>query len=296
MMSPAAQVLLFELCLISASTGGFVPVVLMHGITASNSSLDHVKSLLESTFPGIYVRSLEVGNGSEDSILMPMNEQAQTICDEIRSDSQLAGGPINAIGFSQGGLVMRGYLERCNDPPVKNFISWVSPQGGQFGCPSINVIPVLNISCAHLFDCCAYSVQDELSFASYWINPFKYQDYVDRSVYLADLDNLRPTKNATYKSNVLKLDNFVMSYSHVDTILNPPLTGWFGFYNPGQAKSIQNLEDTDMYQQDWIGLRTLAESGRLHRFSTQCQHGDYDSSCFDSFFVPNVIPFLNVTR
>lgn len=78
-------------------------------------------------------------------------------------------GAINLIGFSQGGIVTRGFLERCNNPPVLNYISWVSPQGGQFGVPGwFNTTEERIID--DIVECCAYSklFQDNLSVAGYW--------------------------------------------------------------------------------------------------------------------------------
>lgn len=81
-------------------------------------------------------------------IFMHMDDQVQTYCDNVRNDPNLANGYINkqndyfiliynisiirfnAIGFSQGTLITRGYVERCNDPPVFNYIGWVGPQDG----------------------------------------------------------------------------------------------------------------------------------------------------------------------
>lgn len=279
-----------------AYSASYTPVAILHGITATSESLAFMKQFIEKLLPGVYVHNVEVGNGGVDSIFWNMDHQVQTVCAALKNDSRLAGG-VNVLGVSQGGLGMRGYLERCNDPPVRNFISWVSPQGGQFGCPSVGDIRYLNVSLDDLFDCCAYDdwVQDLLSFSGYWIDPYRYKAFVDRSRFLADLDNLRPTKNEQYKKNILNLENFVMSYSLIDTTLIPRETGYFSFYAENSVSQLVPLEDTDMYKQDWIGLRTLQESGRLHRFTTTCEHGDYASSCFQKYFLENVIPFLNVT-
>lgn len=38
----------------------------------------------------------------------------------------------NAIGFSQGGLFTRGYVQRCNNPPVHNLVTFGSPHMGKF--------------------------------------------------------------------------------------------------------------------------------------------------------------------
>jgi hypothetical protein len=43
----------------------------------------------------------------------------------------------------QGAILMRGYLERCNQPKVKNFISWVSPQMGVYGVPNVRCFPLV---------------------------------------------------------------------------------------------------------------------------------------------------------
>lgn len=59
-------------------------------------------------------------------------------CFELAHDDKLNAAPgINIVGTSQGGIIARAYLEQCNNPPVLNFISWVSPQGGQFGVPGL---------------------------------------------------------------------------------------------------------------------------------------------------------------
>jgi hypothetical protein len=52
-------------------------------------------------------------------------------------------------------------------------------------------------------------------------DPFALDKYVDRNIFLADINNEGPNKNPTYKKNVLTLDNFVMSYSTADTVPFP---------------------------------------------------------------------------
>ena len=42
-----------------------------------------------------------------------MDEFAKT----VQSDPKLAGG-FNVVGLSQGGLVVRGYIQQYNNPPV----------------------------------------------------------------------------------------------------------------------------------------------------------------------------------
>ena len=124
-----------------------------------------------------------------------------TLCEELSQDKNL-GEEVTLIGFSQGGLIGRGFMrmlgfvlfvslpcfcfvsfyssalvgvraflitehfkEKCNVPAVKVFISWVSPQMGIFGIPYLNLLPL-----DEAFDLVVYDkeLQDLFSFASYW--------------------------------------------------------------------------------------------------------------------------------
>lgn len=48
---------------------------LLIGINANKGSLDHVVQLLQKNLPGVYVVNVEVGNGAQDSLRMPVPEQ-----------------------------------------------------------------------------------------------------------------------------------------------------------------------------------------------------------------------------
>jgi len=278
--------------LFSIVSCAYIPTVLMHGIVGEAEQLSHTRDLLSKYFPGMYTVSIEIGNFPKfDSVFMSLDEQIDSFCKQLASDKNLTNG-INLIGYSQGGVIARSYLERCNNPPVINFISWVSPQGGQFGVPNLGNLS--SDALDDIFDCCAYDegVQDLFSFASYWRDPWQLDNYVEYCQVLPDINNERSKKNASYKKNILNLKNFVYSYSEVDVTLKPKETGWFGVFAPNSEDVVIPLEQTDLWNKDWIGLKTLYNQGKLHKFSTNCGHGDYYSSCFDSHFIENVIPFL----
>jgi len=46
------------------------PVVLMHGVTATASDMDELAGWLRESFEGIYVVSIEIGNGFDDSFFI----------------------------------------------------------------------------------------------------------------------------------------------------------------------------------------------------------------------------------
>lgn len=96
------------------------------------------------------------------------------------------------IGFSQGGLLSRGYIEMCNQPRVHTFVSWVSPQAGVYGVPTTTAkcLELLhNSSLCNLlldgFGLVVYSdiLQKSFSFSGYWKDPFQLDKYVLRNMY-----------------------------------------------------------------------------------------------------------------
>eukprot|EP00005_Dracoamoeba_jomungandri_P001287 CAMPEP_0174252088 /NCGR_PEP_ID=MMETSP0439-20130205/1713_1 /TAXON_ID=0 /ORGANISM="Stereomyxa ramosa, Strain Chinc5" /LENGTH=300 /DNA_ID=CAMNT_0015332581 /DNA_START=34 /DNA_END=936 /DNA_ORIENTATION=+ len=277
----------------------YTPVVLMHGINDDAGSMEHAKELIESKLPGVYVRALEIGDGKFDSIFWSSNHQVKKMCSLLQDDKNLTGKKINLIGFSQGGILSRGYLEKCNDPPVKNFISWVAPQMGVFGVPEVGHIKYLNWTLDEIADLFIYDkfFQDLLSFAGYWRDPYDLKKYATHCTYLPLINNnpASGTPTDSYKKNILSLENFIMSYSSADDVLIPKETGWFGAYAADTTKVIIPLEQQQFYTEDWIGIKTLADTNRLIRFETNCSHPDYHSSCFDYFFNKNVMPYLSAT-
>eukprot|EP01137_Pigoraptor_chileana_P011287 Opistho-2@61897 len=313
-VSNCIAAVLVACCLVQLASGKVLPIAIMHGISASASSLDFMAKFIAEKVPGIYVKNLEVGNGDVDSFFMPMEKQVDSLCRQLKEDTNLAGG-FNLLGVSQGGLVARGYLERCNDPPVHTFISWVSPQAGQYGVPIVNDAcnkVTKNATYCELLDdifnkiSYAGALQAHVTFAEYWKDPFALTEYATDSRYLADINNerglacpdddtacFRGSVNATYKNNMLALENFLLIHSAVDDTLVPMATSAWGFYAPGDLTQIIPLEDSYIYRNDVNGLRTLDATGRLRRFTTMCAHADYSSECFQKYFGDFVVPFLS---
>jgi palmitoyl-protein thioesterase len=242
--------------------GKYRPVVLFHGLLASAEAMSHAQKWIEADFPGIYTLNCEVGDGKHDSLEMPMDEQAEKLAHCIQSDKTLReAGSFNLIGHSQGGLLTRAYVERYNDPPVHNLLSWAGPHGGQYGVPDVNAYCHDDIpGCAildDLFDLllnggsASEYVQKHVSFATYWRDPYNVPDYLKYSEFLADVNNDRAAKNATYKKHLSSLNTYLLLYSSVDTIVIPRSSPWFQYYEPGQESKVLELRDTPQYKEDW---------------------------------------------
>lgn len=267
------------------------PVVLMHGIAASANDMDELSGWIREVYSNIYVFSVEIGNGPDDSFFLPMNRQVELFCSAIDANPNLKNG-FNLLGFSQGSVIVRAAVERCS-LPVYNLITMNGMHQGIFGVPNHESIPP---ELREIFSEFVYDdiLQNTLSIAGYWRDPYHLHKYLKRCHFLPDINNELPIRNETYRLNMLKLNAFVMTYSDVDQIIEPPQSGWFlGF----QSKSIEveSWNQSRQFTDDLLGLRTLWEEGKLHFFTSHTPHGDSNHAPNKQFIFQNIIPFFNNT-
>ena len=267
------------------------PTVLMHGIVASASDMNEVAVWLQSSLSEIYVVSIEIGNGVEDSFLWPLDKQVKHFCEQVNNNSQLQHG-FNLLGFSQGSLIVRAAVERCS-LPVYNLITLSGLHQGVFGIPYLLSIPE---HFRHLISRFAYekTIQDRLSPANCWRDPTDLDRYKVDCHFLPDINNERITRNETYRSNIIKLNAFVMTYSDIDEVVTPKESGWFLGY-ASKSLDIETWNTTRQYTEDLIGMRTLWEQGKVFRFVSHTRHQDTPHAPNRDFFMKMIFPFLNNT-
>ena len=106
------------------------PVVILHGLESSSEKMIPLCDWINDTFSRKVI-NIEIGNGEKTSLYTPLPEQLTELCNTIYKTKELEKG-FDFIGISQGGLLARGYVEQCNDYPVRNLITLVSPHGGAF--------------------------------------------------------------------------------------------------------------------------------------------------------------------
>jgi len=133
-------------------------------------------------------------------------------------------------------------------------------------------------------------VQDFLVQAEYWHDPTDEATYVSSCVFLPDINNEREAKNITYKENLISLNKFVMVKFTEDSMVQPIESEWFGYYTPGQAIETIPLNETDLYKEDWIGMKTLDGANKLEFLSVVGDHLQFS----DQWFIENIVgPYLN---
>lgn len=300
-MIPFRHVFMF-LSLSDVVHGDPWPIVVYRGLNSScceRSTLDMVQQL-KAYYPRTYIISPALSSSAEDdrqrSLFDSLDLQISQLCQRFADDKRLAEGFIG-IGLSQGGLILRGVLERCNRPPMRRLITLGSPHGGFSRLPSCSLHymkPLIDSlqqrvrllkwlpdswlcrSLQRLAEELAYSRPFQLSIipAQYYRDPDRLASY--RNIFLADINNEFEPRNATYKRNVESLEALVAVRFEQDALLYPSYSAWFAYDNPRRGKDF-NITSLPIYQQDWIGLDKLHRQGKLELLSLPGSHLDFPS-------------------
>lgn len=293
-----AGALMLTLALLSVSSSCLIlnskpyPVVLMHGVNSDALSMDYLAGLIEQEIPGVLVFNTEIQvhplTPAETSIYVEMTKQVAMFADQMKNNTALADG-FNLIGFSQGTLISRGYIEMYNDPPVKTFISISGPLAGQYGIPFVDIKWIDEI--LSQFDYNSETLQKLFAPLQYWRNPKLNDMYLKHSLYLAKINNERPNEfNQTYYDNFSSLDRLVLSHSTDDGVIHPSISGWFGFYNENMTK--MNMTDTAWFKEDLFGLKKLYDEDKISLYTTKWHHSENKDKIAVEFLKNDIIPWL----
>ncbi|ETI36984.1 hypothetical protein F441_16860 [Phytophthora nicotianae CJ01A1] len=277
-----------------------LPVVLMHGMgdAAGNGGMMRIQKTIAEHL-GVYVANVQLGDSvAEDvqnSFFVTMNNQTDMFAKIVREDPHLANG-FNAAGFSQGNLLIRAYIERFNDPPVHNFISFHGPLAGVGGLPRCSPLNFICKEIDKLIGEAVYTkrVQERIAQANYYRDPLRIDAYLKHAEFLPDLNNEKMSRNQTYKNNFIKLQNLVLVRANKDTQVFPKESEWFGMYQDGDPyKTILGFNETRWYQEDLFGLKTLDKAGKVHFLSTDGDHLRFSIEFLlgvvDKYFGPQIM-------
>ena len=122
----------------------------------------------------------------------------------------------------------------------------------------------------------------------YWHDPLNISNYRTGSHYLAPINNELDTINEVYRDKMEQLENFVMVMFNQDEVVVPKESAHFMFYKPGQDVEVLALEDSRLYRDNLIGLKTLNEQGKLHFYALDGEHDEIDYN----WVKKNIVPFL----
>jgi palmitoyl-protein thioesterase len=155
-----------------------------------------------------------------------LTHKIEVVCDQLKNIPELAGG-FNAVGFSQGGQFLRAYVQRCNTPPIHNLITVGSQHGGVSDIPGCTNPD--DGSCKLMRTIArsgVYSgyVRDHIVQAQYFKDPRKLDTYLERNIFLPDINNELKVKNVEYKRRLESLNKLVMFMFMNDVTVKPKET------------------------------------------------------------------------
>ena len=116
-----------------------------------------------------------------DGFLKNMDRSVDAFAERVRKDPKLKNG-FNAIGLSQGNNIIRGYIAKYNDPPVRTFLSICGCNAGVAAWPQCSpagklIGPVCRALAEVLGDLAYLKiVQDVLFQANYYRDPLRLKD------------------------------------------------------------------------------------------------------------------------
>ena len=266
----------------AAPKAGALPVVFAHGMGDScfNSGMKQITADTAKHL-GVYGVCVPTGgNVLTDTIngfLMNMDKSVDVFAKKIMADPKLANG-FNAVGFSQGNSLIRGYIQKYNNPPVNVALHVHGTVSGVAGIPQCNPAGMLSSVCKAIVNVAgdlAYNslVQNILFQADYLRVPSKVNStgYQQHSQ-LGKWNNEVAQTNSTFKANFGKTNKFVMVKAMKDTMVYPNDGEWWGQFADSGMKKINQMKDTAIYQQDTFGLKTADEAGKIHFESTPGNH------------------------
>ncbi|KAI9860074.1 MAG: hypothetical protein M1824_003312 [Vezdaea acicularis] len=281
-----------------------LPLIIWHGLgdTYDADGVKDVASLAQEVNPGTYVYVIRLSNDSSSdrtaTFFGNLTLQIAQVCEDIATHPILSTAPgINALGFSQGGQFLRGYIERCNTPPVRSLVTFGSQHNGisrfqkcaetDWICQAANGLLRGNTWTEF--------IQSRVVPAQYFRDPEQIEEYLEASNFLADINNERSKqRNETYKKNLAKLKWFVMYMFEEDQTVFPKESSWFAEVNEtdGTKREITWLRNRELYKDDWLGLKELDDRGALEFLKMKGGHMQLDEAVmidtFKRFFGPDV--------
>jgi len=277
---------------LSPSSSSGTPIVLMHGMgDYATNPMGMVKiQKMIGEWANSYVHSVELcskpttlANCSKEDqsngFFMTMDDQVDQFARVVRADANLRNG-FNAIGLSQGNTVIRGYIHKYNDPPVKSFVSMHGVMMGVAGLPQCPMnVTGLGAICRSVdwlvghFGVYTEFVQKRLAQANYYRDPTDLKTYRKDAHFLPYINNEVPGhQNSSYTQNFKSLEKLVLVMAEDDSMVHPKESEHFGYFKDGSDKELISMKSAPWYTEDWFGLRSLDEAQKIDFYSTPGNH------------------------
>lgn len=267
---------------VSVASAGHLPTVFMHGMGDSCFN-PGMKQITEMTGEHTGSYSVCIPTGSDlssdtnNGFFMTMDKNVEVFAAAIKNDTKLAGG-FNAVGFSQGNSIVRGYIQKYNEPTVSTWLSVHGTVVGVASFPECNpqglLGPVCKLLDQYVVGPAAYTefVQNKLFQADYFRDPkhVTSESYKTHSE-LAQWNNEGNQIDPTLAVNFAKTKRFAMIKAEKDSMVYPHEGEWWGAFD-SDGKTLLTMKQTEWYKKDLFGLQTADKAGKIVFNSTKGNH------------------------
>ena len=273
-------------CILFSISSTVLPVAIFHGIGDSCyfPGMSNIASIFSENLGGVYAACIESGGGPFDWFTS-IKHQSENACQKIKDDPNFQGD-FSVVGLSQGALIARYIIEKCEmKGRVKRYISVGGPQmgvgslpqcTGTFICDTVNKVIGMGVYTS--------LAQTLIGPAGYYKDAANYETYLNYSSFLADLNNEKQEKMSSHKERFTALEKVVLIKFSEDTMIIPRETAWFQFYN--SELNLMDLQDSEFYIKDFIGVKTLNEQNKIEFVELKGNHLKFSHKDITTYMIP----------
>jgi palmitoyl-protein thioesterase len=269
-------------------------------LTAAKNKI-HKTNMADKTIKAkneeIYVDCIETSE-YYDSVTTPLKHQSQIGCNKIKTLTQLYNQKVTFIGFSQGALIARDIIQNCDalyteevNITVARYISFGGPQMGISQFPSYFAQFYFSFKVVY----CDF-VQFKFAPAGYFKDINNFEKYIDKSSFLADVNNERKLFKQKYKDRILKLEKMVLVLFGQDEMVIPKESSLFRFNKKNIETNkieIEKLEESKFFEDHANDRLGIAELYRTHRVDfvewEEQNHLEFRDEDIDNEIIPYLV-------
>lgn len=244
--------------------------------------LSQLKITIQNAFPELFVHTIRIGSSNEEDrragFFDSIERQVAEVCSALNDIYELKDG-FNAVGFSQGGLFFRSYLQTCNGPKIHNLMTFGAPHGGVSDIPNCLEDSYYCRTMRSIVKNGVYWswVQAKIVQAQYFKKVDDYENYLKSNTFLPDsLQEL--AINTDYKQRMEALDSLILVRFLRDEMISPRDTAWFSYFNRDGV--MEPMSKQPYYES--LGLKKLDSKDKIKFVSLEGEHMTFNSTTFTS--------------
>jgi palmitoyl-protein thioesterase len=245
----------------------------LHGINVTCKQEEELNTKL---YPKFDFKCIETTSGH----FISLTEQINMACEALMAEEEHLSQGFTLFGNSLGGLIARALVQTCPiGVHVRRLVTLAAPHNG------IGVVPTLkptNFINSLVLPICYFRIFRKFVSACEFVRHPKFMSwFYESGSLLADLNNELQI-NQQHRDRLKALDLFMTIQHANDTMVQPSITSIFGYFKDHQMTEVVDLEDTQLWKEDRLGLREMHDDGRFFRCTIP---GEHETATYGQFYL-----------